>query len=83
MSKNLRIGDQVEIEVGGRVSLHAIVARKLTAQSRSGVSYRLMPPYIPSPWGTEWVDAGFVRRAKGYGRFAEEGENPFPEVCDA
>lgn len=72
MSANLVIGDEIELDSSGRKTLHAIVARKLTAQTRSGVSYRLLPP---AP--TEWVDADLVRKAKGFSRHIKRHADPF------
>ena len=72
MSANLGIGDEVELDVGGRKTIHTIVARKLTAQTRSGVSYRLLPAVSP-----EWIDADRVRKAKGFSRHVSHKADPF------
>ena len=72
MNASLIIGDEVEIEVNGRKSFHTIAARKLTAETRSGISYRLLPAVSP-----EWIDADLVRKAKGFGRNASRKADPF------
>jgi len=72
MSSGLIIGDEIEFDSNGRKSIHTIVGRKLTAETRSGVSYRLLPAD-----SQEWVDADQVRKAKGFGRNASRKVDPF------
>ncbi|GGA00263.1 hypothetical protein [Dyella caseinilytica] len=72
MSANLVIGDEVELNVGARKTIHTIIARKLTAHTRSGVSYRLLPAVSP-----EWIDAGQLRKAKGFSRHVSRKAGPF------
>lgn len=67
---NLRAGDHVETDYDGRKTVHVVVARKLTPESRSGVSYRISPS--PRKAASDaWLDAAWFRHAYGYGADAE------------
>ena len=67
---DLRAGDHVETDFDGRKSVHVIVARKLTPNTQSGVSYRISPnPRKAS--ADAWLDAGWLTRATGYANDVE------------
>lgn len=72
MSANLTIGDEVEIDIAGRKTVHSIIARKLTPETRSGVSYRLLPAVSP-----EWIDADLAHKANGFSRHVSRKADPF------
>jgi hypothetical protein len=74
---NLHAGFEVILETNGRQAIHVIVARRMSAESRSGVQYRLMPAVTP-----EWIDSDKVRRAKGFGTGVDPHADPF-EVASA
>jgi len=72
MSANLSAGAEVILNDNGRQSIHVITARRINAESSSGVQYRLMPAI-----NGDWIDSDLVRKAKGFGSFANRKADPF------
>ncbi|GLQ96446.1 hypothetical protein [Dyella mobilis] len=72
MSANLPVGAEVTTQDGERQSIHVVVARRMHAESPSGVQYRLMPAVHP-----EWIDSAKVRKAKGFGNAVDRHSDPF------
>jgi hypothetical protein len=67
---NLRAGDHVETDFDGRKTVHVVVARKLTPNTQSGVSYRISPN--PRKASVDaWLDAAWLSRATGYANEVE------------
>jgi len=58
--------NSVDLDVGDHVTLNGldvlvITARRMTPETASGVSFRLLPAHP-----NDWVDAGKVRAVAGY-----------------
>jgi len=72
MSANLSAGAEVILDTNGRQSIHVVTARRINAESPSGIQYRLMPEVKGG-----WIDSDCVRKAKGFGSGASRKVDPF------
>lgn len=63
------IGYHVETYLTGRKTIHSIIAVKITSDSDSGMSYRVLPELAGRAGSIEddWIDSSWFKYAEGFG----------------
>lgn len=73
-SRQLEAGDRVCTDFdnpGSGQTIHVIAARKITPNTQSGVSFRVLPnPRKASP--DAWIDADWFEPARGYEQLEDD-----------
>lgn len=73
MNFRFDIGDHVSTDFDGRETIHSIIARKISPETQSGASYRLLPNPRKASCDA-WLDEDWLKAAKGYSEHMEDDE---------